>query len=146
MEDSSLLKIASRIQNQTARDNWLKFMRGVELQSDEDELIEARDYNGIASVYATALPVIEKMRYEELGSTLDNPFPVSQQLTMPTGIDAQSVTGDTALHSAVMEGDEALVILLLDRGADKTITNHAGDTPAEIAAQLGEIKILHLLK
>jgi ankyrin repeat protein len=43
--------------------------------------------------------------------------------------------GFTALHSAAQSGDEALVELLLERGADATLAAANGARPADLAPE-----------
>jgi len=46
----------------------------------------------------------------------------------------QAVNGNTALHFAIISGDnQKKVLLLLQRGASRTITNKWGKTPLELA-------------
>lgn len=48
-------------------------------------------------------------------------------------VDGQEEGGFTALHSAAQNGDDALVCLLLERGADATLTTREGKRPADLA-------------
>jgi ankyrin repeat protein len=48
-------------------------------------------------------------------------------------VDGQGEGGFTALHTAAANGDEPLVRLLLEHGADPTIPNAAGKRPVELA-------------
>lgn len=55
--------------------------------------------------------------------------------------------GVSALHIATVQGYTHLVELLLDGGADKTIKDHAGRTPYQVAEQQkNSRKLLYLLK
>ena len=68
-------------------------------------------------------------------------------LTDPrTDINHRGENGVTALHIATVQSDSKLVKLLLEHGADKTITDHSGRTPYEIARQMGQLNLLNLLK
>lgn len=49
-------------------------------------------------------------------------------------VDGQGEGGFTALHSAAQNGDEELVALLLERGADTTVSNAKGQRPVDLAA------------
>ena len=49
-------------------------------------------------------------------------------------VDGEGAGGFTALHTAAVNGDAALARTLLARGADRTIRNGAGRTPAELAS------------
>lgn len=48
--------------------------------------------------------------------------------------------GGTALMYAAMRGDRKMVSLLLKFGADKTLTNNAGKTAAQLAAEIDMLK------
>jgi ankyrin repeat protein len=48
-------------------------------------------------------------------------------------VNAQGDGGFTALHSAALNGDEELVRLLLERGADASVTTVQGKRPADLA-------------
>ena len=63
-----------------------------------------------------------------------------------TDINHRGENGITALHIATIQGYTHLVKVLLEYGADKTITDHSGRTPYEIARQTGEAKLLNLLQ
>ena len=47
-------------------------------------------------------------------------------------VNGQGDGGFTALHSAAQNGDEKLARFLLERGADRTITNAAGKLPRDL--------------
>ncbi|MGZ4718577.1 MAG: ankyrin repeat domain-containing protein [Acidimicrobiales bacterium] len=49
-------------------------------------------------------------------------------------VDATQTGGFTPLHEAANRGDEALVTLLLERGADRSLTTDTGQTAADLAA------------
>ena len=57
----------------------------------------------------------------------------------------QDKYGSTALMNAASFGDEEDVSVLLDRGADVTITNNEGETALMIARGFGADKIIRLL-
>lgn len=57
-------------------------------------------------------------------------------------VDGQGEGGFTALHGAAQNGDEELVRLLLDRGADPAVSTADGRRPADLA---GEERIRRLL-
>lgn len=55
-------------------------------------------------------------------------------------INHQDWFGGTALMYAAMRGDRKMVSLLLKFGADKTLTNNAGKTAAQLAAEIDMLK------
>lgn len=58
-------------------------------------------------------------------------------------VDAQNKAGDTALHIAARAGfHEAAIRALLKLGADKTLTNKKGETPAKCASLRSDKKLL----
>jgi ankyrin repeat protein len=61
-------------------------------------------------------------------------------------INAQTMTGTTLLHWAVVDLSTDLVSLLLDKGADTTITDMWGYTPADMAQLYGKDEICELLQ
>lgn len=62
-------------------------------------------------------------------------------------LDSQDEAGNTALHHAVAVGDVDLTALLIARGASVGLENHAGYTPAQLAAALPDGKgVLVLFK
>ena len=68
-------------------------------------------------------------------------------LTDPrTNVNHRGENGVTALHIATVQSDSNLVVLLLEHGADKTIADHSGRTPYEIARQMDHSKLLNLLQ
>ena len=56
-----------------------------------------------------------------------------QLLDAGADVNGQGEGGFTALHSAAQNGDEALVGLLLSRGADTSLTTAEGKRPADLA-------------
>jgi ankyrin repeat protein len=65
-----------------------------------------------------------------------------------TGIDVNTrgVTGETPLMAAAEAGSEETARLLLERGADPTITDMDGDTAYDIAVRKGNDAVAALLK
>ena len=60
-------------------------------------------------------------------------------------VNARNEDGGTALHSAVLEGHENIVAMLLDAGADTTLTDNEDQTALQIAKQEGRSRIVALL-
>ena len=56
-----------------------------------------------------------------------------------------SPAGHTPLHEAAFNGDLALVRLLLDSGADRSIRTAEGDTPLDIATKHKRTEVVRLL-
>src|SRR5262245_4631561 len=56
-----------------------------------------------------------------------------------------SPSAHAPLHEAAYNGDVALVRLLLERGADRTLRTGDGQTPLEIAVQHGRREVVRLL-
>ena len=57
-------------------------------------------------------------------------------------LDRRDAEGNTALHYVCREGFRDLAVLLLDRGADPSLTNNRGGTPLHAAARKGNREIL----
>jgi len=51
--------------------------------------------------------------------------------------DATTTEGDTVLHVAAKTGNERIIRLLLQKGADPALRNEEGETPIEIATRFG---------
>jgi uncharacterized protein len=49
------------------------------------------------------------------------------------GVNGQAEGGFTALHAAAQNGDEELVRLLVERGADRSLTTDQGHRPSDLA-------------
>ena len=71
---------------------------------------------------------------------------VAALLDAGADIDAQDLTGWTALHAAAFNGDYATVSLLLQRGALAGETRWYRKSPADIARMLGHEKIVDMLQ
>jgi hypothetical protein len=57
-------------------------------------------------------------------------------------VNAADVTGNTPLHSAVVESSDEVVDYLLQSGADPNKTNAAGHTPLDEAAETGRLSVV----
>jgi ankyrin repeat protein len=147
MDELTLIELASRIKNETARANWLTFMRGVELEpshEDEEEYID--DSDGVTTMLASDLKDIEKRRMVNIATSIDNPFEEKEQITMQSGINAPVKFGMTELHLAVEDGNIPRVRELLTMGANKKLRDHQGHTPCDTAALLGDLDMISLLR
>ena len=56
-----------------------------------------------------------------------------------------SPAGHTPLHEAAFNGDLALVRLLLDSGADRSVRTAEGDTPLDIARKHNRAEVVRVL-
>ncbi|KIL00600.1 hypothetical protein PAXRUDRAFT_821500 [Paxillus rubicundulus Ve08.2h10] len=63
----------------------------------------------------------------------------------PWVLDWSNVQGKTALHMAALKGNEALVRMLCDLGADFDLADNKGNTPLHYASSWGHIPIVQLL-
>ena len=57
-------------------------------------------------------------------------------------LDAQNEAGNTALHHAVVAGDEVLIATLVRRGARADVSNRSGQSPLSLAADSASISAL----
>ena len=55
------------------------------------------------------------------------------------------MNGNTALHSAVLENDKELIILLIENGANLKIKNKDHKTVSELAIQKRQTELINLL-
>jgi len=58
---------------------------------------------------------------------------------------ARQQGGWVPIHAAAQNGDRAMVELLLRHGADVTLANDAGKTPAAVAREKGHAKVAGML-
>ncbi|KAG1866491.1 hypothetical protein DFJ58DRAFT_769421 [Suillus subalutaceus] len=63
----------------------------------------------------------------------------------PWILDWSNVQGKTALHMAALKGNEELVRMLCDLGADFDLSDNKGNTPLHYASSWGHIPIVQLL-
>ncbi|KAI0322525.1 ankyrin repeat-containing domain protein [Amylostereum chailletii] len=63
----------------------------------------------------------------------------------PFILDWSNTSGKTALHTAALKGNEELVRMLCDLGADTDLTDDEGNTPLHYASAWGNIPIVQLL-
>lgn len=63
----------------------------------------------------------------------------------PKTLNWQNIHGKTALHFASQKGNEELVRMLCDLGADYNLTDNKGNTPLHYASSWGHIGVVQLL-
>ncbi|KAJ3837878.1 ankyrin repeat-containing domain protein [Lentinula raphanica] len=63
----------------------------------------------------------------------------------PKTLDWTNIHGKTPLHAAALKGNEELVRMLCDLGADFNLTDNRGNTPLHYASAWGHIPIVQLL-
>ena len=82
-----------------------------------------------------ALSTGEIARVPPLGTAVFVRSAPLARLLLDAGADVNGrfADGSVALHSAAISGDEELIGLLLQRGADRSITNHRGHRPYDVA-------------
>ncbi|XP_014238153.1 serine/threonine-protein phosphatase 6 regulatory ankyrin repeat subunit C-like [Trichogramma pretiosum] len=82
----------------------------------------------------TALHVICKRQpnRDDDDGLADMLFRICAELGKPLRVDAQDHRGNGPLHLALEHGNERLVPLLLDRGANPNLANEAGETPLHL--------------
>jgi ankyrin repeat protein len=66
--------------------------------------------------------------------------------TPGTSLSARQESGRTALHIASAAGDPDIVALLIERGADATLVDYQGHTPASLAELAGHMDIVEFLQ
>ena len=67
-------------------------------------------------------------------------------LSSGADVNAKQQQGWTAIHSAAMHGDLALLEKLLARGADPMVMNDDGKSPLDLAIEKGQTGIVELLR
>lgn len=60
-------------------------------------------------------------------------------------IDWQDINGDTALHYAASGGKKSIIKLLVEKGANKSLTNEKRETPLDIVQQKNKQDLIDLL-
>ena len=73
--------------------------------------------------------------------------PVLLRLLLKAGVDvdAKDPEGRSAFHTAILENDRKSLQILLDHGADVTVENRNGHTPAKLAAMRGKYDMVTML-
>ena len=61
-------------------------------------------------------------------------------------MDAINSVGNTALHIAATRNSKDVALTLLQRGANRKLTNKAAQTPAQVAVLSGNIELADLIK
>jgi ankyrin repeat protein len=74
-----------------------------------------------------------------------NPSLVPRYLAVGYDINSENSTGNTLLHEAANQGNEALVSQLLAAQADKLATNKAKDTALHVAVRRGHLGVVNLI-
>jgi uncharacterized protein len=101
------------------------------LQHGADAQVAARNPMQVAPLHAAAagrnLPIVRAL------------------LEHGAAPNARQQKGYTALHSAANNGDKATVELLLAQGADRTLTDDDGKTPAQVAKDAGHADVAAML-
>ncbi len=87
------------------------------------------DLNSTANLGTGCTPMMSAILYEQFEQA-------RFLIEAGTGLDIQDSKGLTALHYAAVQDAEDIVKLLLDKGADKSIKNKRGETPADLARKL----------
>lgn len=75
-----------------------------------------------------------------------NPEVIDLILSSNANVNAKQQQGWTAIHSAAMHGDLALLEKLLARGADPMVKNDDGKTPLDLATEKEQEAIIQKLK
>jgi uncharacterized protein len=109
---------------------------GVLLDAGADVLAVSRNAEGNLAINAAAAGPRSVARPDLVGLLIDRGSPVDGR---------GSLKGHTPLHEAAFNGDVALVRLLLDRGADRSLRTGDGRTALEIAAARGRVEAARLL-
>jgi ankyrin repeat protein len=63
----------------------------------------------------------------------------------PTIVDARTASGQTPLHAALAAGHVETALLLIEAGADVSVTDAGGHTPFHIAAEKGLVPVVKAL-
>lgn len=71
---------------------------------------------------------------------------VSEAVADGCSVDALGNYGETALHWAVMRGDEAMVDGLMALGADPSVRDVTGMTPADLAPGFGHLPLARKIR
>ena len=59
-----------------------------------------------------------------------------------TGVNTRDKSGKTPLHTAILSKQHTIVDMLLNHGADVTVTDDAGDTPLHTAIYVGSERLV----
>lgn len=76
-----------------------------------------------------------------------NSVPIAQQLlTVFPDIDVKDSNGNTSLWRAVYEEHPEMVAFLANQGADPALKNSNGDSPLELANEIGTMELIEPLR
>jgi ankyrin repeat protein len=106
------------------------------LDAGADVLAVSRNAERNLAINAAAAGPRAAARPDLVGLLIDRGSPVDGR---------GSSEGHTPLHEAAFNGDVALVRLLLDRGADRSLRSGDGQTAMEIARARGQVEVARLL-
>jgi uncharacterized protein len=106
------------------------------IDAGADVLAVSRNTEGNLAINAAAAGRRSVARPDLVGLLIDRGSPVDGR---------GSPRGHTPLHEAAFNGDVALVRLLLDRGADRSLPSGDGQTALEIATACGRVEVARLL-
>jgi uncharacterized protein len=141
------LRDAPAVVREYARDGWPPLhLAGyfghretaeVLLDAGADVLAVSQNAEGNLAINAAAAGPRSAARLDLVGLLIARGSPVDGR---------GSPKGHTPLHEAAFNGDVALVRLLLDRGADRSLRTGAGQTAVEIADERGRVEAARLLR
>jgi ankyrin repeat protein len=98
-----------------------------------------------ADVAAVARNPTRVMPLHSAASSRNLPV-VVELLTRNAPVNARQQHGWTALHAAALNGDQEMVEVLLQHGADPRAQNDEGKTPSNLAEEKGHARILERLQ
>ncbi|KAF4619314.1 hypothetical protein D9613_005336 [Agrocybe pediades] len=117
---------------------------------DDDELSRDAENNTILMLLAEQRPTPSNPYAASTASDTDNTGAHLRMARLyydryPWILDWSNVYGKTALHIAALKGNEELVRMLCDLGADFDLSDNKGNTPLHYASSWGHIPVVQLL-